>query len=226
MIRLFVHKGMEVSMLTLDPVMVEEYDQGRFYERHMLDWMDVNIPKGGTWVDVGANCGNHTVFFGMFCADKVVSIEPVITNFETLAANVKQNMEHKTYHLIYAGAGDAKGQMRYSTPTGKTRWSQVQLSEEGEKVAAIITIDSLNLKDVRVMKFDCEGMEGKAVKGSLKTIERWKPELFIEIWEDEELERFEKELATFGYRMVERYGHAPTYHFTTNAKYPRTYTKP
>jgi len=62
---------------------------GQYYEIKMLDYIKENY-KGGTFIDVGACMGNHSIFFSDV-ADKVVSFEPVQENYYHLTLNLKLN---------------------------------------------------------------------------------------------------------------------------------------
>lgn len=125
---------------------------------------------------------------------------------------------------------------------GSTTITEITAENEdkvGDKtVVDIVTIDSLvagwmcdkildlrNILSVAVIKIDVEGYEWDVLQGSRQTIAKWKPELFIEIWNDGELRRITQWLREFGYEMKERYNHAPTYHFSCNAAIPVTYKK-
>lgn len=222
----FTYEGQRIEMVCEDHIMHREHLKGYFYEHPMLAWIHRNVPHGGTWVDVGANVGNHAVFFGKFMADTLVAFEPVERNYQHLRRNLAANCPGPFDKVLQAGAGSEAGTMAYDDPEGGTRWSQVKLSKDGAHTVPVVTIDSLGLKDVRLIKFDCEGMEAVAVLGAIETIRRDLPELFIEIWEDKELSRFKADLGLMGYRLIERFGHAPTYHFSASGRYPVTYRKP
>lgn len=222
----FNRSGRRISIACDDPVLAECYARSEFYEQPLLDIMERRIEHGGTWVDVGANVGNHSVFFAAYCAAKVVALEPVAENFELLERNMRANGLDAGHLLLAAGAGDASGSLNYDPPMPGKRWSQVELGNEGSRMAPIITIDSLGLTDVRVIKLDCEGMEPEAVIGAADTVKRCKPELFIEIWHEEVLDMFRDTLGSIGYTMVERYCDAPTYHFSASGKFKVTYTPP
>src|SRR5574339_885406 len=61
-----------------------------FYEDEILDYLADNYYLQGIILDVGANIGNHTVFFDEYMpCDRVVAIEPVLRNFEILQNNTK-----------------------------------------------------------------------------------------------------------------------------------------
>lgn len=126
---------------------------------------------------------------------------------------------------------------------GSTTITEITAENEdkvGDKtVVDIVTIDSLvagwmcdkildlrNILSVAVIKIDVEGYEWEVLQGGRQTIAKWKPELFIEIWNDSELVRITRWLRDFGYEMKERYNHAPTYHFSCNTSIPVTYRKP
>ena len=87
-------------------------------------------------------------------------------------------------------------------------------------------LDVTNNLSVAVIKIDVEGYEWNVLQGGRQTIAKWKPELFIEIWNDGELRRITQWLREFGYEMKERYNHAPTYHLSCNQSIPVTYKKP
>src|SRR5216684_2051454 len=65
--------------------------QNTFWELELLEYIGMIGPRGGIYIDVGGNIGNHAVFFGLFCADHVVTIEPHPTLLPILQANVEQN---------------------------------------------------------------------------------------------------------------------------------------
>jgi FkbM family methyltransferase len=50
--------------------------QKTFWELDQLEYIAMVGPAGGIYLDVGSNIGNHAVFFGRFCADHVVAVEP------------------------------------------------------------------------------------------------------------------------------------------------------
>lgn len=222
----FNRSGRRISMECDDTVLAECYARSEFYEHHLLDFMERRIKHGGTWIDVGANIGNHSVFFAAYCGAKVVAFEPVAENFGMLERNMRANGLDAGHLLLAAGAGDAAGSMSYDPPKPGKRWSQVEMSKDGSRTAPIVTIDSLGLDDVRVIKLDCEGMEPESVIGAAETIKRCRPELFIEIWHDEVLEMFCETLGAIGYILIERWGDAPTYHFSASGEFKVTYTPP
>ena len=43
-----------------------------FYEDDLLEYLALAAPKGGIFIDVGANIGNHSVYFGKFIKIKLL----------------------------------------------------------------------------------------------------------------------------------------------------------
>lgn len=176
-----------------------------FYEHWMLESIDIS---GGTMVDCGSNFGNHAVYFDRFLnADKVISIEPVMFNYDLLCLNIINNNCTKVRPIL-AGVGKKKGFMGYKN---NGRASQVELKGDGD--IPVITIDSLNIADCSLIKIDCEGMELDVLDGAIKTIEKCLPDIYIECFGDRT--GIESRLFPFGYKLIQRYNHAPTYHYST-----------
>src|SRR6187431_2685690 len=84
-----------------------------FYEVDLLEHLERAVPHGGVWVDVGANIGNHTIFFSRYTADRVVSLEPHPDNFATLKATIRANHATNVTPLAI-GASDHQGDARMS----------------------------------------------------------------------------------------------------------------
>ena len=210
-----------------DQIMETHYRKGELCEHHMLDWIEKNIPKGGTWIDAGANVGNHTLPFALW-ADQVIAFEPIMENFKLLSMNLAGTVNDDRVLCVFAGVGAKPG--RATAKVGGTgqncQWELTPAQgDEWDAVFRITTIDKFaaDLDDVRLIKLDVEGMELAAIHGALKTIERCRPEMFVEIWDEAILWKITAELEPFGYVLTERYNVAPTFHFSASGRYPVTY---
>lgn len=161
---------------------------GQYYEIKMLDYIKENY-KGGTFIDVGACMGNHSIFFSDV-ADKVVSFEPVQENYYHLTLNLKLNeiKNVDSYNLGLSNKNDLVSiwyDDKYfsngsSTITGKTEKMHV------EKLIPVITMDSFKIEDVKLIKIDVEGYNIPVLEGGIETIKKFKPDMFIECATDEE----------------------------------------
>ncbi len=208
------HSGKRITLNFDDKIIADEMGH-KFYEHWLLDFIKDNV-KGGTWIDGGANFGNHTVFFDKFCDnEKVIAIEPVELNYNFLHENVRRNKCDKT--TLFKGGLSNKHIKATSKKGGAGRNSQF-IMVEGRGPIQLTTIDRMQLRDVKLIKLDIEGGELRALMGARETLEKYKPELFIEIWENKAA--FDKYLAQFGYEAKQRYCHAPVYHYSVN-DYPK-----
>lgn len=133
----------------------------------------------GTVVDAGAYIGTHTLSYAKV-AKRVVSFEPQPFSFNILCGNVGLNCFQNVIPMRSA-LGDTCGivpmqQIDYNT-VDNFSGSEVG---KGDGVTQVITLDSLNIDDVTLIKMDVEGYEYKALTGARETIERCRPVLYLE----------------------------------------------
>lgn len=202
-----------------------------FYEHDLLSYLDYVAPKGGIYVDVGSNIGNHSIFFGKFLADFVVCIDANANLIQVLERNLQKNLEDKFRIFNYA-VGSKEGRGKIILPDyianniGAARVEVV--NDEQNKNSEYITVKTLdsilekldeNLKQlpVQVIKIDIEGMEIEALKGAMETIRKYRPHLIVEVIESNNLE-IESLLSKLGYENTGRFCATPTYHYIPKEK--------
>ncbi|HVY16961.1 MAG TPA: FkbM family methyltransferase [Rhodopila sp.] len=171
-------------------------------------------------VDCGANIGTHTVCWArqMTGWGSVIAIEAQERIYYALAGNVTINNCFNT-RLIHAAVGDRNGMMKipnpdYLVPTSfgslelkplknPERIGQaIDYSEEKLVPVDAITIDSLALKRLDLLKIDVEGMESEVLEGARRTIRQFLPVVIVEHFKSgtEEIVKF---LKHHGYHMGE-----------------------
>lgn len=196
-----------------------------FYEYGMLNYIYNNISRKGTFIDVGANIGNHTVFFSKFCAEKVISVEPVNENLQLLEKNVSTN-QLKNVRIIPYGLGKAsttKEVVRFNTNMGscmlEVNPNPNELINNKKKVLTgdqvkVVTPQEMALDeitDLTLVKIDCENMSMEVLESLKEIIIKNKAHLFIEAT-PQEVKTIEKIL---NYRVVRQFNATPTFHFKT-----------
>ena len=137
------------------------------------DW----APRGGTALDVGVWYGPWTARLGRL-ADRVVSIEPNPDLARLLRASFPD------VQVIEAAASDQCGVARLWLPAGGRGAEGVaSLEHPSDRSVEVgrVTIDSLELTDVRFIKMDIEGHEAAALRGAEHTIRRDSPVLLLEL---------------------------------------------
>lgn len=209
-----------------DEFMEHHYRRGELCEYHMLDWIQKHVPPGGVWVDAGANVGNHSLFFATAMdADLVLAFEPADVNYSLLLENTRPYVNIVPQKL---GVG-SKVEMAGIRLGGTGKNCQFELhtpTDEADATIPVLPIDSLVPRyNVRCLKLDVEGMEILAITGAWETIKLCLPEIFVEVWKRHELDLIIATLGVLGYKLIERYNVAPTYHFSVRP-YKVTYTEP
>jgi FkbM family methyltransferase len=155
---------------------------------------------GGTYVDIGANVGNHSVFFGTFCLpDLVVAVEPVHEFSQCLIRNMAINCPQQRYRLVRSALGAIEG-LGYMAKSehhpAENTWAVY--SEGGD--TEIVTLDSLNLYNVSLIKIDVEGQEPEVLKGATKTLTRCAPVLLLEAVVPHKLDDIAAVIGPLGYK--------------------------
>lgn len=194
-----------------------------FYENGMLNYIYNNIPRG-TFIDAGANIGNHTVFFGMFCADKVYAIEPIPENIEILSKNIKDNNLTSKVEIIPYGLGLESTNLkivRFDQNMGscmlEANPDPAQTVENKKKIingdtAKVITLAEtplMSINNLTLIKIDCENMSMDVLKSLMPLIEIHKPHIFMEAT-PKDIRAVE---ALIQYQAVKQFNATPTFHF-------------
>jgi FkbM family methyltransferase len=165
----------------------------------IADW----APRGGTALDVGVWYGPWTARMGQLAA-RVVSIEPNPDLARLLRASFP------AVQVIEAAASDRTGTARLWLPDGGRGAEGVaSLEHPSDRSVEVsrVTIDSLDLADVRFIKMDIEGHEAAALRGAEHTIRRDSPMLLLELeTRHQRIEDVTGLLASWGYRGMVRPG--------------------
>lgn len=190
-----------------------------FYELDMLEHIRVTSSKGNNIVDVGANIGNHTVYFAKGCnAKKVFSFEPQPAVFEILKNNIEINDLTNSVSLYNLALGERKSKGKIKLVNeNNSGMSKVNACEDGE--ISIDTLDNLLLPlKVRIdlIKIDVEGMAINVLQGSLAVIKKYKPQIYVEAETEEEFIKLRVLLGRYGYEAKKRFNATPTYWFIAN----------
>jgi len=130
-----------------------------------------------TAVDVGAHCGMWSMQLRKQF-NYVHAFEPVAAHRECFMRNVpnaeQDAMQNVTLHPCALGAHEG----RISIVTEPTSSGDSRVGGNGD--IPMITLDSLNLKDVDFMKIDCEGYELYVLAGAVDMLHRCRPVVIVE----------------------------------------------
>lgn len=159
------------------------HEAGRFFEWDELEALRRHVERGVNVLDIGANGGNHTVFFERFLgASKVVPIEALPSCLERLRLNVALNHLTRTdlgRLGIALGARPAKGSaliLRAVDPHNPT------ILEDPNGTIAIKRGDSvLEGYEPGLIRIDAQRRAIEVLEGLSGTIQRCRPVLSVNV---------------------------------------------
>ncbi|MEK5478179.1 FkbM family methyltransferase [Paenibacillus sp. FSL R5-0407] len=173
----------------------------QFYELRELDKFRKYVPSNPIIYDIGANIGNHTIYFKKYYdANKIYSFEPVPANFELLNKNIQEN-NLKNIELLNVGVSDSF--KKASIIFNEKNMGECKLYESPSGNIEVIPIDGQTFDAPDLIKIDVEGDELNVLKGMSKILELNKPVLWIEIINNnfDEVDDF---LSSLNYELVDK----------------------
>jgi FkbM family methyltransferase len=178
-----------------------EQTRGLFFEAFELEELRKRIGPGAWVIDIGANTGNHTVFFaGPMKAAMVMPLEPLPDAGAALRRAVERNgLDNVDLSKLGIGIADHAGRARlvFSERGGL---GETRLVPDPSGDIVIDTLDAVITGPVDVLKIDVEGMEMNVLAGAGDVIRRSRPLIYIEIANDNTL-AFNTWLGQAGYRV-------------------------
>ncbi len=165
--------------------------EGRYENSSLLlveEFIDKKIPnaKDKTALDIGANIGNHSIFFAKKFKN-IYAFEPSPVTYEVLKINCKHAAEHKNVVPLNFGLSDIEGSLPFHiNPSNIGGAGIIDANNKSIKDSIQInvkTLDQLNeLKDasIALIKIDVEGHELNVLKGAKNTILTHVPAILFE----------------------------------------------
>ncbi|MEH1129517.1 FkbM family methyltransferase [Micromonospora sp. CPCC 206061] len=199
-----------------DGVTTRFYDQGgklanchragEFYEAEMLGRI-AQLGRKGVYVDIGANVGNHTMFFAQHCPSTAVhSFEPLDFVTAILAENVSVNEVADKVVIHQFGLGERTGEVTVQMDKQTYSFGCRRLDD--------VFRDAALSDPLAVIKIDIEGMEVLCFRGAARTLRRERPLIYVEANTAPELAGVRALLGKFGYRPTGlRFNATATYEF-------------
>ena len=212
----YSNQQIKIEGYHIDDLIYDRIVTGKtFYENKLLEKARTLNLKG-VYIDVGANIGNHSIFFSRFCDSTVVySFEIDEKIFSLLKKNMENNCLENTYHLKQIGVLDKKGFVDISETNHLNAGMTKIVNVEGTQ-KKVNTLDNLleNVKNIVLIKIDVEGLELKIISGAQKILESQSPVIFAELATETEFKFFKKEISKYGYTTDNvNYAATPTYLF-------------
>lgn len=185
--------------------------EGVPYELEMV--RDAASRNEGLMVDVGANIGNHSLFWAA-SGFAVASFEPDASLCACLEASALLNeMSALSVYSVAVGAEPGRCGLREVEPTN----IGMQQAVVGEGDIPVVRLDDMRLAGVGTLKVDVEGMELDVLRGASALIERDKPNIYVEAVGEQHTHVTEL-LEMSGYSEVRRFNVTPTYLFVHSSR--------
>ena len=145
------------------------------YNIEELDFLRVHSPKGGVFVDVGANVGTYALALARQVGEsgKVIAIEPHPVTHARLKFNCEASGAHQVT-LVAAAAGPADGDLLIETDGDNLGASHIvtgQPAGHAFKVPAQRLqriLDEAGVSQLDALKIDVEGFEDRVLTGFFK----------------------------------------------------------
>ncbi|WP_246040458.1 FkbM family methyltransferase [Roseovarius arcticus] len=168
-----------------DPIQ-NAWRRGEFFEAEELGMVAVHIKNDAHIIDIGANVGNHAMFFATrMGAARVVVVEPNPLALAPLMANILLNKLESVIDMRFLGvglsdaSGDGFGMKRHDRNLGATK----MFAGKGN-LQVHAGDDLLRDETPDLIKIDVEGMEMRVLSGLNKMISSHRPVILIEVDEE------------------------------------------
>lgn len=158
------------------------------------------FPDGATILDLGANIGVTTFHLSKkFPLSDIISIEPLSLNMDTLK-RVKRRFGLKNVSEYQVAAGDSPGNLEMVMPVidnvpmhGLSHVVNDEVSDLNSGIkytVPVVTLDGFeplkNLqKPVAAIKMDVENFEYHVLKGAENLIDKYRPVIYCELWNND-----------------------------------------
>lgn len=170
-----------------DSVQRDMIAHGTFYEHAELAFIHAALPLNGARVlDVGANLGNHAIFFHNVCGAHVTLIEPNPDVLDELNLDLVRNgCTRVNTSLLGIGAAAADGNALLSLAAQDRQTHNrggMRLRPVADGAVKLRRLDAMLDDDFALIKIDVEGMAREVLRGAAGLLRgRDRPALFVEI---------------------------------------------
>jgi FkbM family methyltransferase len=183
------------------------YTVNRNNEKHLYRWIDA---REGIFIDVGAHIGKYSIPVAKNPGVIVVAVEPDTYNYQLLKKNAALN-DLQNIIFINKGAFSSPGNIPFFT-TDRGEGMHSLYPQSGSRQQQMIEVDTLDNiieqlqldKSVSLVKIDVEGAELEVLKGAEKILQKYQPDLIIEVWSNNSsnFEQVKAFLQRFGYEFA------------------------
>ncbi|OYQ31419.1 hypothetical protein CHU95_19910 [Niveispirillum lacus] len=162
------------------------------------------LRPGDIVVEAGANIGAHTLLLANAVGPQghVHAFEPQKRISDVLTLNLQANKNSNvSVHPVAVGAEIGTLYVPRTDYDQRGNFGGISLHHAGDgDQVDVVTIDSLNVPHLRLLKADVEGMEMAVLDGAVGTIQRCRPFLYFEYGANVDTARMLEKIHSLGYR--------------------------
>jgi FkbM family methyltransferase len=199
-----------------------------FYESAFLKALGCLHSSEGLVIDVGANIGNHAMYFAGVLGAEVIAIEPEPHNYFCLSLNALLNTKCSQIHCwnIACGKKEDRTTLEMQIDYNFGSWSAAHKATPNSTSGSfgncvevpVSTLDSVvnNNSLVSILKIDVEGMEMDVLEGANRLISRHLPVIAVECFTYSVFTTISAFLRRYGYFPVQALNATPTFIFVSD----------
>jgi len=187
------------------------------FEPHVSRAFDALLPSAGTFLDIGANIGWHSLAAARAYPDlSIHAFEPLPAAAHFLDRNVKLN-QFDSIQVHTVAVSDSVGVAQFAGPVNrKFAYLPHQLAGTGrledeasdaptinvELSTLDHVVESMSITSVDVIKMDTEGTEARVIDGASRTLERDRPFIVCEVLPSRDQSAVQRRLAALNYSAL------------------------
>ncbi len=196
----FDNQNLSFRIAYWNPYMESKLVSGHIFEDTQLLALKNIISPGATIVDVGANIGQHTIFFAKnLRAKKVIPIEPNPDFSNIIKENILLNtVNNVDISFLGCGVGEKHEKCRIVESDTSPQDTTVEYYENG--TIPVYPLDDLVEEVIHLIKIDVDEHELKVLFGMKNILKSIRPIIAIEVVHPNLVE-FLKLMTKFNYRI-------------------------
>ena len=156
--------------------------KGKIWEKKLFDLYSTLITNEDNVIDCGSYIGTHTLPFSHF-AKTVYAFEPNTEIYKILKSNIELNNRSNIFSYCI-GISNKEGQISFDNRSDGT--SRIFKHKVKGNISTIETVKLDNflshLKNLKLIKIDCENHEFETLEGCSNLIKLFKPYILIECY--------------------------------------------
>jgi len=186
----------------IDFIQSEIVDKWKFFEEDILRELQPYIKKNAVILDIGANIGNHSVYWAVRSnAKRIYSFEPIKDTFKILKKNVEINEISEKVKIFNIGLSDKKTNGSVSLYV-QNNIGGIHVKQNENGTLLLDKLDNIKIEEdvIDFIKIDVEGHEFQVLRGAEATLKKYKPIIFVETFFDKK-QKVHEYLTNLGYRL-------------------------